>query len=219
MGTIHVVSILLGNELSCGEIAELASHIEIDVHKRPIGKQDQYASAFGGFNEIRFSSDGVTVTPLDVDAEGLAELSLWTMLFYTGKSRDSATILSRQTGQTKKGQPKTVQSLHEIKARAEEMKQALVKRDFVLLGQLIDASWQAKKALVDGISTERIDELYGCAIREGAIGGKITGAGGGGFLMLIRPPDKQADIEEQLTQMGLIGMPFSFTSNGTRIVS
>ncbi|MBN2208223.1 MAG: GHMP kinase [Candidatus Coatesbacteria bacterium] len=217
VGAIKAVSAMLGKRVPLGAIAELASTIEIDRLKRPIGKQDQYASAFGGLNEIRFLRDEVTVAPLLADGRALRELGNWTMLFFTGKSRDSATILSEQRGRTAQGHQDTMQLLLEIREHAQSMKSAIAALDFVRLGELIDASWQAKRRIVSTISSARIDELYDQAKRSGAIGGKITGAGGGGFLMLVCPPEKRAAVSEALAEMGVSQLPFRFVSRGTHI--
>ena len=219
VGTIKAVSSLLGKRLSPAEIAEVASYIEIDQLRRPIGKQDQYASTFGGLNEIEFSSDSVTVSPLSISAQSLRELGRWTMLYFTGKSRDSASILSEQTGKTSRGQEGAIDALHQIKERARQMKAAILDGDYVRLGELVHASWQAKKSIVDTISSSKIDDIYGLARKEGAIGGKICGAGGGGFLMLICAPEKQATVEAALKKVRLDRLRFKFTKRGTHIAS
>ncbi|MBN1591801.1 MAG: GHMP kinase [Candidatus Coatesbacteria bacterium] len=219
VGTIKAVSALLGKMLSAGAVAELASIIEIDELKRPIGKQDQYASAFGGLNEIRFAEDEVTVTPLWIKKGCLKRFENWAMLFFTGKSRNSATILSRQTEETAKGHKPTIDQLQAIKMLAEEMGEAFLKEDFEKIGHLIDASWQAKRQIVSSITSSSIDELYEAAKREGALGGKITGAGGGGFLLLICPPSKGPAVEAALSEMNAERLGFGFVSKGTHIIS
>lgn len=219
VGTIKAISVMMGKRLSHGVIAELASTIEIDRLKRPIGKQDQYASAFGGLNEIEFSGDEVTVSPLLTSGQDLRELAGWAMLFFTGKSRDSATILSKQKGRTAQGHEDTLRFLLEIRQHAQRMKAAILAHDFVHLGELIDASWSAKKRIVSTISSPRIDELYDLSKRHGAIGGKITGAGGGGFLMLICPPKKRAAVSKALADVNVHQLPFRFVSRGTHIAS
>jgi len=219
VGTIKAVSALLGKRLSAGVIAELASTIEIDELKRPIGKQDQYASAFGGLNEIRFATDETTVAPLAVNRSSLKRLEKWTMLFFTGKSRDSATILSKQKGETAKGHQATIDRLQEIKQHAEEMRAAFLSDDLVKLGKLIGSSWQAKKRIVATISSSHIDELYEAAKQEGALGGKITGAGGGGFLMLICPPQRSSAVEAALAELKAQRLKFRFVSRGARLIN
>jgi len=219
VGTIKAVSGILGRSLSAGVIAELASTIEIEELKRPIGKQDQYASAFGGLNEICFSAAETTVAPLVIDRRHLHKLEKWTMLFFTGKSRDSATILSKQRGKTAKGHHATVGYLHEIKLLAERMKSALLSADFAKLGELVDLSWQAKKRIVSTISSSRIDELYEAAKRNGALGGKITGAGGGGFLMLVCPPERAATLETALAELKAQRLRFRFVTRGAHIAN
>jgi len=219
VGTIKAVSHILGRRLSKGAIAELASTIEIEELGRPIGKQDQYASAFGGLNEIRFSATETTVAPLLTDRRRLRKLEQWTMLFFTGKSRDSATILSKQRGKTARGHQETVGNLREIKQLAERMKSAFLSNDIVTLGELVDLSWRAKKRIVSTISSPHIDELYETAKRNGALGGKITGAGGGGFLMLVCPPEKAASVETALAKLKAQRLRFRFVTRGAHIAS
>ena len=219
VGTIKSISSMLGHKLSAGVIAELASAIEIDEMGRPIGKQDQFASAFGGLNEIRFEAGETVVTPLAIDAKGLRELARWTMLFFTGKSRDSASILSEQKGKTEDRHQATVTYLHEIKQYAERMMPALLSGDFVRLGELVDLSWQAKRQIVSSISSHRIEALYDAARRNGALGGKVTGAGGGGFLMLICPPKKTAAVQVALRELDARRLMFRFVSRGTHLAS
>ncbi|MBN2209679.1 MAG: GHMP kinase [Candidatus Coatesbacteria bacterium] len=219
VGTIKAVSAILGRKLPAGPIAELASTIEIEELKRPIGKQDQYASSFGGLNEIRFSLSGTTVTPLGLDGSRLRRLEKWTMLFFTGKSRDSATILLEQRGKTARGHHETLEYLREIKELAERMKSALLSDDLARLGELVDSSWQAKRRIVSTISSSRIDELYETAKRNGAFGGKITGAGGGGFLMLVCPPENGAAVETALTELEAQRLKFRFVARGAHIAN
>jgi len=219
VGTIKAVSAILGRRLSPGAVAELASTIEIDQLKRPIGKQDQYASAFGGLNEIRFSASGTTVAPLGIDRRRLQRLEKWTMLFFTGKSRNSASILSKQRGKTARGHRDTLEYLHEIKELAERMKSALLSDNLASLGELVDLSWQAKRRIVSTISSSRIDQLYETAKRNGALGGKITGAGGGGFLMLVCPPENTAAVEAALAELEAQRLKFRFVARGAHIAN
>ncbi len=219
VGAIKAVSAILGKRLSAGVIAELASTIEIEELKRPIGKQDQYASAFGGLNEVRFSTSETTVTPLVIDSRRLRSLEAWTMLFFTGKSRDSATILSEQREKTASGHRATVGYLREIKRLAERMKSAFLSDDLATVAELVDLSWRAKKRIVSTISSSHIDELYESAKRNGALGGKITGAGGGGFLMLICPPEKAAAVEAELAELKAQRLKFRFVARGSHIAN
>ena len=219
VGTIKAVSAMLGKRLRADVIAELASTIEIEELKRPIGKQDQYASAFGGLNEVRFSASETTVTPLVMDRRRLRKLEEWTMLFFTGKSRDSATILAKQREKTARGHQATIGYLREIKQLAERMKSAFLSDDLATLGELVDLSWQAKKQIVSTISSSHIDELYEAAKRNGALGGKITGAGGGGFLMLVCPPETAAPVEAALAELKVQRLKFRFVARGTHIAN
>lgn len=219
VGTIKAISSMLGRRLSAGVIAELASAIEIDEMGRPIGRQDQFACAFGGLNEIRFEPGETVVKRLAIDTKGLRELARWTMLFFTGKSRDSASILREQRSKTEARHQATVAYLHEIKEYAEGMIPALISRDFMRLGELVDLSWRAKRQIVSSISSPRIESLYRAARQNGAVGGKITGAGGGGFLMLICPPDRTAVVQAALEELGGRRLRFRFVSRGTHLAS
>jgi len=219
VGTIKALSAITGRPLSKRHLAELASTIEIERLGRPIGKQDQYASAFGGLNEIRFSSDGVAVARLKIGSNLLSQLQSWTMLFFTGKSRDSASILQTQERKTSIGDDATLSLLHRIKTAAAQMREALLEGDVVGFGQLVHASWEAKRRIVQGISSSSIDRLYRLALDNGAIGGKVTGAGGGGFLMLICPPKAQPAVEKVLSREGIRRLAFRFVSTGSHLAN
>lgn len=216
---VAALSTYLNRPLDKGETAEIACHIEIDRVGAPVGKQDQYAAAFGGLNVITFSADGVTVDPIRLDPDTLSRLQRSILLFYTGHARDSANILKHQRSASERESPEVIQRLHRIKALGLEIREALIAGDLQAFGQLMHQSWLNKRGLVANISNSAIDGWYEVARSAGAIGGKIAGAGGGGFLMLVCPPEAQAAVTEALAARNLRRMDFSFDFAGVRVVS
>jgi len=215
---IKGLSSLLNRRLSRQEIAELACQMEIEKLGMPIGKQDQYASAFGGLNAIYFGREGCRVEPLRLAPEVLARLEQSLLLFFTGSSRNSATILREQKKSSEEEDEDVIRSLHAIRAMAEEVKECLLAGDLRRLGQLLHAGWEHKKRLARGITNEWIDECYEIALANGALGGKITGAGGGGFLMFFCPQEHQEAVTAALVARGLNRMDFHFDFGGARIL-
>ena len=167
------------------EIAERAFAIARNLLGKPVGKQDEYAAAFGGLNFLRIERDGKThVEALDIPQDVKRELQQNLMLFFTGTARDSSDILREQEGCSQNSQSQTVVALHEIRWLAEEMRGALIGGELNRFGHLLDQAWAAKRQVCGKISNSGIDSLYQLAKQRGALGGKITGAGGGGFLLL-----------------------------------
>jgi len=218
VSVIKAVSSLLGLGLSKQEIAELACLIEIDKLGLPIGKQDQFAAAFGGINAITFRRDGVTVEPLMLRAETLEGLERGVLLFHTGAAREGTRVLSEQNRAILSGDPVVINALHAIRAMAPEIRRCLEVGDLATFGEILHASWEQKKKLACGISSPRIDECYETARAHGAIGGKITGAGGGGFLMLYCRPGSGPKVTGALEPLGLKRMDFSIDFDGARIL-
>ena len=201
------------------EIAEIACHIEIDRMGMPVGKQDQYAAAFGGMNVIRFNADSTLVESIHLEADALAEFQRSILLFYTGQARNSSMILKHQSVASAQDNPEVIQRLHAIKSLALEIRDALMEGDIQAFGELMHQSWLNKRGLVASISNSDIDQWYAIARKAGAIGGKITGAGGGGFLMLVCPIERQPSVTEALGEHGLRRMDFGFDLAGARVVS
>ncbi len=204
---IKALSTALGQQLSKAELAELACQIEIEEMGMPIGKQDQYAAAFGGLNEIEFSAQGCRVTPLDVSWEISQRLQSNLMLFFTGHARNSADILKEQTEASKKSTSGTVEALHRVKAMVAGVRQSFVSGDLTAFGELLHENWLQKKRFAPGVSNAL-----------GAVGGKITGAGGGGFLMLYCERPHQPAVTAALESLGLLRMDFRFDSTGARVL-
>jgi D-glycero-alpha-D-manno-heptose-7-phosphate kinase len=200
------------------DIAELASVIEIERMEMPIGRQDQFASSFGGLNIITFGEQTTCVTPCVVDADTYAELQQRVLLFFTGKRRRSTDILVAQRDATGRQGSDTLAALHEIKALAIEMCTALEHGDLDRIGELLDLSWDRKRRLAPGVSNTEIDRWYSAAKFAGAQGGKITGAGGGGFLMLYAKPEQRRDVIHRMSEMGLVWVDIGFERDGRSVV-
>ncbi len=201
------------------ELAEKAFHIARNVLGKQVGKQDEYASAFGGLNYITFDSDGNTlVEPVKQDPALLRELEANLMLFFTGSARNSWTILRDQETSTLRHTGPTVEALHEVKALAATMRSALEWGDLHQFGELLHQAWQAKRRVSTKISNAHIDDLYSLATRNGALGGKITGAGGGGFLLLYCEAEHQASVRDAMQAAGVREMTFGFDMQGAHVV-
>lgn len=215
-----VKAILTGKGLkpSTYEIAELASFIEIEKMGMPIGKQDQYAAAFGGLNRIDFERAQTRVTPLKVSGQTVTRLEAHLMLFFTGSTRAAADILHQQKASSQKRDPKVLEALHDVKAMAFQVQTLLEQGDTDALGDILHESWERKKQFARNVSNARLNELYDLARAHGARGGKIAGAGGGGFLMLYCPPEKQEQVTRTLEAQGLKRMAFHFENGGARVL-
>jgi D-glycero-alpha-D-manno-heptose-7-phosphate kinase len=209
----------LQRPLSKYDLAERAFHIVRDVLKKHVGKQDEYAAAFGGLNFISFHRDGSTqVEPVDLEQDSSQELQSNLMLYFTGSSHHSWTILQEQETSTRAQTASTVDALHELKDLGVCMRQALVAAELDAFGELLHKSWLAKQRISRKISTPRIDHLYSIARAHGAIGGKITGAGGGGFLLLYCRKSEQQGVREALAAENVNEMAFTFDMQGAQVI-
>ncbi len=215
---IKAVSTARGLRLTQGEIAETACNIEITKLGHPIGKQDQYAAAFGNLNAIRFTRDGVEVERLRISQNTRAQLQNNLILFYTGAARDSASILREQTEASQKRTASVIEALHTVKGIANETRAALEQGDLPAVGELLHVGWEQKKRFASGVTNPLIEECYALARRKGAVGGKLTGAGGGGFLMLYCELHDQPSVTSALESRGLKRMNFCFSSTGARVL-
>ena len=205
--------------LSKYDLAEKAFHIARNVLGKHVGKQDEYATAFGGLNHIVFCRDGSTsVEPVALDPLLIQELQSNLMLFFTGSSHHSWTILQDQENSTRTQVSSTMGALHDVKELASSMRSALQGGELQRFGQLLHEGWQAKRRVSSKISTPRIDHLYELARSGGATGGKITGAGGGGFLLLYCEQDKQSAVRAALSSQGLHEMAFTFDMQGAQVI-
>ena len=210
---IRGVSDFLDLKIPRYPLAELAYKLERVVLGIKGGYQDQYAATFGGFNFIEFG-DKVTVNPLKLSQEILHELHANLLLVNTGEGRLSSNILSRQIASYEREDHAVMQSLSEIKRIGMEMKSALVRGDLGDFGHLISQEWEQKKQLDEKISTKTIEALYLGALRNGAQGGKVLGAGGGGHMMFVVPLSKRRDVNKFLVSRGYQEIHFGFDDEG-----
>ena len=202
--------------LSKNQLANEACQIEIEDLKNPIGKQDQYASAIGGLNFIEFNQSGsVEITPIKIPGNKIKELEEKLLIFYTGDTRDTNEVLKNQHSELKKN-PERKNNLSKMVQIAKKMRNELEKNNFDNFGELLDESWELKKTLSKLISTDQIDSIYKKAKNVGAIGGKILGAGNGGFLLLYCPVEKQLALRNSLNLLKEI--KFEFETSGVQVI-
>jgi len=199
------------------ELAEQACHIEIDRLGEPIGKQDQYIAAYGGVTCFRFAEDGaVEAAPLRMSSEARDNLEDNLVLFFTGYSRKASSILAEQDTKTKSSEKSMVENLHYVKDLGLRSKEALEAGSLADFGSLMHEHWQYKKRRSSGMSNPVIDEWYGLALRNGAIGGKLIGAGGGGFLMFYT--EEKLRLRHAMREAGLTEVRYRFDCEGTKVV-
>lgn len=213
VGLLHALLVAQGRAVDRARLAELACEVEIDRLGEPIGKQDQYAAATGRCHEYLFAPDGTTTAiPVEPTAATLDELHRHAMLFFSGQTRRAGDVLRDQ--QSRAAANESV--LHQMKAQVEAGRDRLLAGDVEGLGRLLDEAWTAKKRLSERINTPAIDSAYQVARKVGAYGGKITGAGGGGFLFLLCPPHRQAALAAELG--GMRRVPVRLAVDGTGIL-
>ena len=216
---LKTLSTYLQRPISKYELAERSFYIARHLLGKHVGKQDEYAAAFGGLNFITFHPDGKTeVEPIDLNPSLLAEFQRNLMLFFTGSAHHSWTILQEQELSSRRQTGGAVDALHEVKALGIRMRSALQQGDIRELGALLHEAWQAKRRISSKISTPRIDELYIVARQHGALGGKITGAGGGGFLLLYCEPEFQASVRDAMKAKDVHQMNFAFDMQGAQAI-
>lgn len=199
------------------DLAEQACHIEIDKLKEPIGKQDQYIAAYGGLTCFQFLPNGhVEARPLQVDSETLYNLEDNLLLFFTGYSRAAGTILREQDDKSRQSDKDMTDNLHFVKELGYQSQEALQVGDLQRFGELMNTHWEHKKKRSGGMSNTDIDKWYALAMENGAFGGKLIGAGGGGFLMFYA--QEKTKLRHALTQAGLKEVRFRFDFEGTKVV-
>lgn len=199
------------------ELAELACHIEIDRLGEPIGKQDQYIASLGGITCFTFHQNNkVSVKPLNINMETMFDLEDNLLLFFTGFSRSAGDILKDQKVKSQKNDKDMLNNLHYVKDLGYRSRDALVKGDTKLFGKLMHEHWENKKKRSGGMSNPKIDDWYNIAMQNGAIGGKLVGAGGGGFLMFLA--DDRNKLRRAMSQAGLEEMRFNFDFEGTKVI-
>ena len=199
------------------ELAELACHIEIDLLGEPIGKQDQYAASFGGITCFDFHRDDkVTAKPLDININTMFDLEDNLLLFFTGFSRSASGILKDQQTRSQQHEAEMINNLHYVKALGYLSKDALESGNTTLFGELMHEHWEHKKHRSSGMSNPQIDEWYDLGMKNGAIGGKLVGAGGGGFLMFMAKDRNK--LRYAMTAVGLEEVRFKFDFEGAKVV-
>lgn len=197
------------------DMAYLAYLIERIDLKQAGGKQDQYAAAFGGFNFMEFSGDDkVIVNPLRVRNEIINELSNNLLLYYTNSSRNSGDIIQEQQKNVKAKNTKSIEAMHMIKQQAYEIKEAILTNNLHAIGDILHTGWEYKKNMAEGITTPLFEEIYDTAIKAGATGGKISGAGGGGYVFFYCPDNTRFEVAKALEKLGGRVQPYSFTKKG-----
>lgn len=214
VGLLHALHAFIGRHKTAEELASEACHLEIDVLGEPIGKQDQYAAAFGGLRRYRFNPDGtVFVDPVICSSETKQYLFERLLFFYIGGTRDAREILHTQSKQTSQN----LDHLDQLCGLVDRFHATLVRGSGLdELGDLLDQNWTLKKRLATDISNSRVDELYVRARKAGALGGKLLGAGSGGFLMLYVPEYKKNAVRQSLNDLREI--PFEFEPEGSKII-
>lgn len=210
---LHAIHVLLGHYVTKESLAQEACHIEIDRLKEPIGKQDQYAASYGGLNFIRFNADGsVEVERLMNNYEWVSELMCRLLVFYVGQPRAARDILADQQKSL------TVDSFHIAKdmvGLTYEMRSAIMNGKLNLIGKILDEGWQLKKRLANNITTEEIEKIYSIGKAAGASGGKLLGAGGGGFILFFCEPELQPAVRKSL---GLRELSIQFDREGSKVI-
>lgn len=215
VGLLNALHAYQGVFRSTTDLAEEASHIEIDILGKPIGRQDQYASAHGGFNFIEFmpGNGGVRVEPIVCPPQTLERLHRSLILFYTGRQRAASDVLSNQREAIVQGS--VISTLIGMRDLAHELRETLGRGDVDGVGPLLDRNWELKRSLVDGVSDEEVDGWYHRATEAGASGGKLLGAGAGGFLLIMASQERQAKVRAALAELREV--PFHFAARGSQI--
>ena len=196
-------------------LAEAAAEIEIDILHEPCGKQDPYVAAHGGICAYTFNQDGaVVVEPLELSPQTLRSLREQLLLFYTGEARDASAVLADQDSRTRTGDDEMLQNMHRTKEMGLQSRELLVAGDLFAYAELMHEHWLNKRGRSPGMATSRIDELYTLARRSGVIGGKLVGAGGGGFLLVYA--SNPADTRQAMAAAGATELPFDFEFVGAQ---
>lgn len=216
---VNTISKLMGMDWSKEKIAETAFHIGRNILKYPIGKQDEYISIFGGLNLLKFEKNTTSVIPIKMSSSALKELENNIILFHAGYPKDHIKILGNQLERIEQKIPETMESLHFVRNLADEMYDLLIHSDITSMGKLLHQGWMAKKKFVKSVTNDRIDKIYDVAIKLGASGGKITGAGGGGHMLFYCEQNKQKDVIDKLESLGLKHVKFNFQNDGSKVMN
>ena len=213
VGLLNALHAYKGESVTAETLVREACRIEIDVLGKPIGKQDQYIAAYGGLRYFRFDADGdVDADPIAISSAARQRLCESLLLFYTGETRDSSSVLSEQRGNI----AGKMRLLAEMRDQADELARLLKLGAIASLGQTLREGWTRKKQLASGITNPRIDESYDLAMSAGAIGAKVTGAGGGGFFLVCTPPENRASVRKKLAR--LRELPINLERDGSKVI-
>lgn len=214
VGLLHALYALQGQMPSKQQLTKESIHVEQEILKETVGSQDQVLAAYGGLNHVNFQPNGeISVRPMTLSPERITELNSHLMLFYTGIKRTASDVADSYVSDldAKRRQLRIMKDLVE-----ESIGILKSDRDLTSFGELLHETWQAKRSLSEKVSNPQVDELYEMARSAGATGGKLTGAGGGGFLLLFVPPDRQPEVREKLNK--LLHVPFKFEFSGSQII-
>jgi D-glycero-alpha-D-manno-heptose-7-phosphate kinase len=216
VGVLRAIYAMKRQHVTASVLAEEACHIEIDLLGRAVGKQDQYIAAFGGLSCFTIERDGrTTVSPLTVSNDTLHELEDHLLIFFTGYSRESERVLLDQKSRSEGGDSSMLDNLHRIKEIGLETREVLQAGDTRAFARLMDDHWKTKRARTAGISNDAIDDWYELAMHNGGLGGKLVGAGAGGFLLFFA--SDPARLREAMTAAGLSEVRFAFDQDGASV--
>lgn len=215
---VNVIHHLNNKKISKSELAEISHNIERNYLKWPMGKQDEYIAAFGGFNKIEFSKKKIQVSPVKIKQKTLKELDENLMLFFIG-SRTNTSILTNQINDIKNKEPSVLNSLDKVKDLAFKLYDNIKKSDLTGFGEILNENWKFKKKFSKSVSNNKIDKIYDLAMKSGSIGGKLAGAGGGGHLLLYCEKSKQSKVVEKMKQFKIKEVKFSFYNDGAKILN
>ena len=214
---IKALQELENQKVSPKDLAEESCKIEINQLKRPVGKQDQYISSFGGLKNFKFNKNGnVNVKNVNIKKKTITKLENNLLLFFTGFTRSSSKILSKQDSQTKRSESKIIENLHEVKKIGDITSKLFERGNLYEFGQLMNYHWKKKLERSKEISNEKINFMYEEALKNGAVGGKLVGAGGGGFLMFYTE-DKEK-LKTKMRKLKINELKFNFDYEGTKIL-
>lgn len=218
---MQTLSYLKGKLMDKKDLAEAAAHVELNVLERPIGKHDHYMASYGGLKLLRINRDGsVIVEEPPVSQKTLQDLKSHLFLFYTGERRESSAVLSaqRESAEKKDGE-RVYEYYHRIKDIGMNAYEALIRNDLARFGELLHAHWETKRCLIGGVSNPRFDKLYRLARANGAVGGKLVGAGGGGLFLLFITPSESRRVRSVMHQEGLEEVDFSYDWQGATLLN
>ena len=218
VGLLRALYAFKREHVTAGALAEEACHIEIDLLDQPVGKQDQYIAAFGGLTCFEFGHSGrVHVSPLAISNETLHDLEEHLMMFFTGYSREAAAVLHDQKRRSDAGDERMFESLHKVRKLGMATKEALEAGDTLRFASLMHEHWLHKKERSDGISSDQINAWYDLGMANGALGGKLVGAGAGGFLLFYST--ERSRLRDAMTSAGLTELRFAFDHDGSTVMA